>query len=98
MFSKRKINTDDYLYTSNNKIFVDDGEYNYIIYPERKRLKRSIIEDHNEDGDDVNHQSEEWIREVTNNNPKIWKYRQIHGIKKQLDKNCSKLDVSLCNI
>lgn len=95
MFSKRQINTDDYIYTVNNNMFDDDSEYNYKLYPARKRLKRLIIEDDNkeEEEEDMCHQLEQWIWEKTNNDPKIWKYRQIRGIKEQLDKNCSKLDI-----
>ncbi|XP_047370927.1 prisilkin-39-like isoform X1 [Vespa velutina] len=89
MFSERKINADDCSYTANNQIFDNDSEYNYILYPKRERFKRSIIEDNNEDEEDMSHQSEEWIWKMTNNYPKIWKYRQIRGMKKQLDKNCT---------
>lgn len=91
MFLKRKINTNDCLYTVNN-IFNDDSEYNYKLYPARKHLKQSIIDDNSEE-EDMCHQSEQWIWEKTNNNPKMCKYRQIRGIKEQLDKNCSKLDI-----
>nr|KAF7437692.1 hypothetical protein H0235_000083 [Vespula pensylvanica] len=54
----------------------------------RKHLKESIIDDNSEE-EDMCHQSEQWIWEKTNNNPKMWKYRQIRGVKEQLDKNCT---------
>ncbi|KAL2749708.1 shematrin-like protein 1 isoform X2 [Vespula maculifrons] len=54
----------------------------------RKHLKQSIIDDNSEE-EDMCHQSEQWIWEKTNNNPKMCKYRQIRGMKEQLDKNCT---------
>nr|XP_033190357.1 piggyBac transposable element-derived protein 4-like [Bombus vancouverensis nearcticus] len=74
-----------------------DSDSSDISLLVRKRCKRLIIEDDTDDEDHSNHQqSELWIWKEETNDPKIWNYTEIPGIKvailSQLGENKKELD------
>lgn len=67
-------------------ILNSDSDSSDISLPVRKRCKRLIIEDDTDDEDHSNNsnnhqQSELWIWKEETNDPKIWNYTEIPGIK-----------------
>lgn len=63
-------------------ILNSDSDSSDILLPLRKRCKRLVIEDDTDDEDHSNHQqSELWIWKEETNEPKIWNYTEIPGIK-----------------